>query len=533
MNSNANTLRLPARANGPSPSIDSNRNLLIIGANGSGKTRFAGQLVNDLGEKAFCMSPMAALYGSTPTVTHGAEPPGIDTVYERIQHDMPLLSPLSASERMSQFDKLMALLLGEEIVNLISYKVAHASDPGARINETKLDTVIRMWKDIFPGNDVLIEGGRLLFSRQLDGETRPPVRLSAGEKVVLYYIGAVLFAPQGGVIVVDSPGMFLHPSVIKRLWDMIEELRPDCRLVYTTHDLDFASSRTGAITCWVRDYNSAKNTWEYDLLPPDTELSDEMYLTILGDRRPVLFIEGEPQRSIDAHLYPLIFPDYTVKPLGSCDRVIESTRVFNSLASFHHLDSFGIVDRDRRSEKEVEYLRAKKILVADVAEVENLFMLEEVVRTVASSRHKNEDTAFARTKKALMAMFERELREQALMHTRHRVKHTVEHRIDRRFQNIGQLEGHLADLVTEINPRATYEDLCRQFHIMLKTGDYAGVLRVFNQKSMLSETNVWGICGTHDKNHYINTVMDLLRAGGNEAERLRKAIRGAFGIDSE
>lgn len=531
MNKTSDSLKLPPRSNGPVPSIDSDRNLLIIGANGAGKTRFTSQLIHQLKDKAFCMSPITALYGAQTGPTDRQQP-GIDTVYDRMQREVPLFSPLSGMEHMGQFDKLMSLLLGEEIINLIGYKVSHSTNPEARLPETKLDTVIQLWKEIFPGNDVLIEGGRLLFSRQLDGETRPPVRLSAGEKIVLYYLGAAMFAPAKGVIIVDSPGMFLHPSVIKRLWDMIEELRPDCRMVYTTHDLDFASSRTGAITCWVKDFNSVTNTWEYDLLPPDSELSDEMYLTILGDRRPVLFIEGEPQRSIDARLYPLIFPDYTVKPLGSCDRVIESTRVFNSLAAFHHLDSFGIVDRDRRSEKEVEYLRAKKILVAEVAEVENLFMLEEVVRTVASSCHKNEDSAFARTKKALMAMFERELKEQALLHTRHRVKHTVEHRIDRKFQNITRLEEHLSDLVTEINPRATYEELCRQFRSMLKTGDYAGILRVFNQKSMLSETNVWGLCGTHDKNHYINTVMDLLRANGPAAARLRKAIRGAFGIDA-
>ena len=40
-------------------------------------------------------------------------------------------------------------------------------------------------------------------------------------------------------------------------------------------------------------------------------------------------------------------------------------------------------DRDRRDEKEVEYLRGKNIFVPEVAEIENILMLEPVVKAVA------------------------------------------------------------------------------------------------------------------------------------------------------
>ena len=63
--------------------------------------------------------------------------------------------------------------------------------------------------------------------------------------------------------------------------------------------------------------------------------------------------------------------------------MIESTRSFNDLKQMHHLDSHGIVDRDRRTDAEVGYLRRKNILVPEVAEVENIFLLEDVVKTMA------------------------------------------------------------------------------------------------------------------------------------------------------
>ena len=50
--------------------------------------------------------------------------------------------------------------------------------------------------------------------------------------------------------------------------------------------------------------------------------------------------------------------------------MIEATRTFNDLSAFHHLDSHGVVDRDRRDANEVGYLRQRKVFVPEVAEIE-------------------------------------------------------------------------------------------------------------------------------------------------------------------
>ncbi|MDE6166784.1 MAG: DUF4435 domain-containing protein, partial [Muribaculaceae bacterium] len=250
----------------------------------------------------------------------------------------------------------------------------------------------------------------------------------------------------------------------------------------------------------------------------------DMYLSILGSRRPVLFIEGDNVHSIDSKLYPLIFPEYTVRALGSCDRVIESTRVFNSLEAFHHLDSMGIVDRDRRSPQEVAYLRRKKIMVPEVAEIENLLMIEEVVKAVASVHRRDEHRVFEKVKSAVIGLFRGEMRQQALQHTRHHVKHTMDHRIDGRFASITKLEEHMADLVDEINPRAIYEQFCREFSGYVRNGDYASVLRVYNQKSMIGQSNVGPLTGTGDKRGYLTAVLNILKTETPAALRIRNAI---------
>lgn len=519
---------LPPKSTGERETIAADtRQLIIIGANGAGKSRFTDYLISDLNGRSFKLSALQALYD---TRANDELAGSIDSLYKEAFSETDIIIDQNAT---SQFERLMRLLIHDEMLNLISYKVNVASNADTRLSPTRLDKVIALWQEVFPGNKALIENGRLLFTRKQDKKAYSPIKLSAGEKAVMYYAGAILYAMEGAAIFVDNPGMFLHPSIMHSVWNHLEELRPDCTFIYTTHDLDFASSRTDNAVVWVRDYDATTTTWDYNVLPPHAGLSDEIYLAIIGARKPVLFIEGDESRSIDSKLYPLIFQHFTVKSLGSCNKVIEATRSFNDLVAFHHMDSYGIVDRDRRDTGEVQYLRRKKILVPDVAEIENLLLLEGIVRTVAHRHGKDPNQVFRKVKTSILELFDHELRQQALLHTRHRVKRTVEHRIDGRFTNINSLENHINDLVQEINPRGLYESFCREFHRYVDTGDYKSVLRVFNQKSMLGACNVAALCGVNRKGRdgYLQAIINILKENGKDAESIRQAVIGCFNID--
>lgn len=512
-------LHLPARHDGSRETVKAgNRRVIIIGANGSGKTRFTERLIAEMEGKAFRISALNALYRSRES---DPLPGSIDHLFS----EAVTRSTFLRDDVPTQFERLMMLMVLDEMLNLFAWKVS-----GTETRDSRLDSVIKAWQEIFPDNRVLYEGGKMLFSRN-PGESYSSIKLSDGEKAVLYYFGAAMYAPKDSAVFVDSPGLFLHPSITGAIWDRVEAMRPDCSFVYTTHDIEFLSSRSDNNIIWVRDYDAASVTWDYAVLPPGSPMSDDLYMALVGARKPVLFIEGDATHSIDAKLYPLVFTDYTVRSLGSCNKVIEATRTFNDLNAFHHLDSHGIVDRDRRDPKEVKYLRDKKIFVPDVAEIENILMLEEVIKTVAHTCGKNEDRVFAHVKKSILGQFRQDIRQQALLHTRHRVKRFVECRIDGRFSNIGQLERHMTGLVDEIKPRQLFQDFCNDFHRYVAEGDYSSVLRVYNQKSMIPGSNVAGLCGLSNKEAYINRVIDILRHEGKGAERIRKAIITCFGID--
>lgn len=519
---------LPGRRTGAASAIQLSPGqcMLIVGANGAGKTRFTAATAENLGDRAYPLSALHALYVRLSSANE------LEPQYRNI-FAPAVLSAIDKGISSTLLELFLSQLMHDEMLNLIGYKLAVADKQPIELKKTRLDRVIELWQDIFPGNRVLIDSGKMLFSRGVDITRHSAVRLSDGEKAVLYYAAAIQYAPSGAVIFVDSPENFLHPTVTNSLWNRLESMRSDCCFCYTTHDTEFVATRNVAPMVWVRDCDPGNAAWDYDVIPPDSGISNELYLTLAGARKPVLFIEGDARRSIDAKLYPLVFPDFTTHSLGSCNKVIEATRTFNDLSAMHKLDSFGIVDRDRRDDTEVAYLRRKRIMVPEVAEVENMLLIEDVVRTMAKVTGHNPDRVFGKVKRSIIHMFKSDVRSQALLHTRHRVKRTVEYRVDARFEDIATMERHLDSLLSMIEPRKIYENFCREFHRYADTDNYAAVLKVYNQKSMLPGCNVAGLCGYSNKDEYIHGIIDVLRHHTPEADKLRSALRSALGADRE
>lgn len=476
------------------------------------------------GDRAYRLSALSAFY---PEREESTMPGSVDSLYREAVRQRSYMR----TDAVSELDKIVYMLFADELESLLQMKAeAMAEGKKLKFRPTKLDIIQRHWERIFPGNHIERDNGRLMFSTSSGRDLVSTHTLSQGEKTVLYYLGATLYAMPGAVIFIDSPSLFVHPSILCNLWNSIEDLRPDCTFVYNSVDEDFVSSRTHNTCIWVRRYDSERHAWEYDIVEPGSR-SEELLVELAGSRRPVLFIEGDSRHSIDIRLYSLVFPDMSVRPVGSCDKVIETTRAFNDQQSMHHLSSRGIVDRDRRTDQEVVYLRSRQIMVPDVAEIENIFLLPEVIRLMARRRGRDGEKAVRRVEREVMRMFRKHAEEQALQHVRHKVKRDVECRIDARFSCITAMETHLRSLIVRLQPRKHYNALREQFAAMIRDNDYAGVLRVFNHKPMLPDSGIHLQLGYRTKEDYIGGVLDVLKSSGKEPDTLREVIRHCLHAD--
>jgi len=428
---------------------------------------------------------------------------------------------------LDDFKHLMTLLHTEEYEESIKYRQALKEGKAVSNPQTKLDEIKNIWEKVLPHRKLKIRAGTIeTYPSNDEANVYNASQMSDGERVVFYMIGEIICTQQDSIIIIDEPELHLHKSICKILYDLIEESRPDCSFVYLTHDLEFGFSRISSVKIWAKSYEG-NNVWDYEILDEESEFPNQLYLEILGSRKPVLFIEGD-DNSIDSKLYPRVFQDYTIKPLGSCGKVINIVKSFNDLNSFHHISSIGLIDRDRRTDGEITGLNGNSIWVCDVAEIENLLLIDGVIKEVAISMMKpNPDGIVTEVKGNVIAFFTQRLEEQALIH--------FKSKIQKSFRNASNLDGINDFNVMKTNLDSFWatqdfdvqiQEIRTEFQDMIDTANYDEILRVFNNKGIIANSKVMDLCGINTRNNaYLNYIIALIKKGDEASERIKSAIK--------
>lgn len=384
--------KLPLPSSGDSASgvvLDGHRAFVVVGANGTGKTRLGSwlELSSPIQATAHRISAQksltmpASVSPRAPAEAEAALRWGLESGSASHREGFRWQSNPSTA-LLNDFDKLLVYLFSDEYEKSIAFRQAHRADPTARSPETKLDTVARLWKKVMPHRELVIGGGTVQTRQSAKSATYNASAMSDGERVVFYLIGECLAVPNDGWLIVDEPELHLHKSIQAELWDALEAERSDLAFVYLTHDLDFATSRAGAPKVCLKAYDGIN--WEWYVAPDDSEIPEDVFLQIIGSRKPVLFVEGD-ETSLDYFFLRHAYEDASVMPAGSCEHVIHATATFETFKPLHGLSCRGLIDRDHREASDIAYLEKKGIFVLPVAAIENILLGEDVLRQVAAT----------------------------------------------------------------------------------------------------------------------------------------------------
>lgn len=524
-------IKLPEKkgASGIQSELDFNQ-LVVIGANGSGKTRFGANLEESYPNKTHRISAQKSLSFPSEVRPKSLETATEEFWYGSINKDKELYKQPWYKENnrwgrnrytslLNDYEKLLVLLHTEEYENL-----SEAKSLGVLSEETKIDKVKKIWEILLPHRKLKIRAGVVeSFPIDKPSDIYNAKELSDGERVIFYLIGEVICAPEKSIIIIDEPEMHIHKSLVKNLFDLIENEREDCVFVYLTHDIDFAFTRQTATKIWTKSYEGS-NVWDYEILDEETPIPEQLYLEVLGSRKPVLFIEGD-NSSIDYELYEQVYFDRTLKPLGSCDKVIQTVKSFNEQNDFHHIESNGIIDRDRRKQDDIIRLNSKNIWVLDVAEAENLLLLEENVKAVATHMGKNPDNVFAEVKQNLVTFFSSQLESQILIHFQETLRRELNNASNFTNQNISDVISEVDSLVNSIDKQNIYDTIKTEFDEIVSNSDYLGILRVFNFKNaLIPNSNVCALTDINSKESYRSMVITLLKKNDETSQRMAESI---------
>lgn len=523
-------IQLPTKKGQPNttPNIEFEQ-LVIIGANGAGKTRFGSDIESRYLGKTHRISAQKSLTFPTevsPKSRDRAEKEFFYGNYYNPENDGLHLSQKTANRwgrkpdtfLLNDYEKLLVLLHTEEYEDSLSYKEGRIAKP-----TTKLDRVQKLWEKVLPHRKILKRAGVIeTYPTGNEGAKYNASEMSDGERVLFYLAGEVICAPQDSIIIIDEPEMHIHSSLIKPFFDLVEAERPDCSFIYLTHNIDFAFTRQNAKKIWAKSFES--NIWDYEILDENLPIPEQLYLDVLGSRKPIIFSEGD-NSSIDYELYEQVFDDKTLKPVGSCDKVIQVVKAFRDQQGFHHIESVGIVDRDRRQQADIIALNRNGIWVLDVAEAENLLLIESIVKEVAGHMGRDVNDVFIQVQQNIISFFANQIDSQILLHYKEILRREYLALSNFTSSNITSALTEIDTTFGGIDKQAIYTQIDTEFRDILSRQDYESILRVFNLKNaLIPNSKVCELTGIRNKLEYKNITVTLLKRKNGISDNLKAGI---------
>lgn len=304
----------------------------------------------------------------------------------------------------SEFRYVLAALYSERMAR--RNKFCDAYERGERPSEQQLHSVLDrtagIWNFLIEHRTLQCDdSNNLILTDDTVKEAYPAFQMSDGERIILYLVGRVLLAPKNSLIIIDEPEMYLHKTIVDKLWNKLELERQDCTFLYLTHDLQFAANRD-ARKAWIRSFEYPSK-WTIDNIEGN-EIPEELLLKLLGSRKKILFCEGK-RNSLDSKIFELLFENYTITPVETCKDVINFTKSFNKIPNTV-AKAYGIIDHDFRSKEQLAKLEEQNVFSYDVAEVENLFLLPDII--IGFAKYKNEECDIDEIKTRILNQFEKD-----------------------------------------------------------------------------------------------------------------------------
>ena len=467
-----------------------NNNIVAIGANGSGKTTLSNDLKKYLPKNGVVISAQKVLI--IPTFSGISNFDKTNKQLESSQTADKSLRVTYSTENNSNAYGLLSQL-GSEYKILLDNLIAERSTVrnkfcdsllnGAKqtnVPSTRLDKALSIWNKLIEHRILECDDGvNITLKSKDDLKQYPAHKMSDGEKVTLYLIAHVLQAPPSGFIIVDEPEMYLHKTILRKLWDALENERQDCIFVYLTHDLDFATSRTTAKKVWIRSFKHPNN-WEIENIP-ENELPEPLLLELLGSRKDVLFCEGK-NGSIDEKIYNVLFPNFTITPVDNCLSVINYTKAFNKIPN-STTKAIGLIDSDHHGTARLSALEPEGIFSFLITEPENLLLDEEFLNALADQLLLGRQIVKS-IKDDIISKLKDELELQVSNYVSAKINYYFKDSHVSKGNTLNLVEQNFALFTSEIKIQEWYEKRKLELEEIIQNKDYEKVLSVFNNKGL-------------------------------------------------
>ena len=466
--------------------IEQGQSIIIIGANGSGKSRFCVQTEKLNEDKVHRISAqknlefdlsfsLSSYESAMDTVFYGStnKNKGYRWGWNEDRYVHPIADCKAVIEAFfAQKNK------DDEYRAKQAKESNQTGKPVMDLGSSVAEKLERIWGKVMPQRTLEIANLKIKASKYQNAPYEARY-MSDGERDVLYYLATCLCLPQNIFVILDEPENHIHNSIINKLFDELEQARPDLTFIYVTHNLDFAAEHSNAKKLWFKDFSGTD--WDYLLLNPESELPEELLLDILGTKEKILLVEGK-KNSLDTKLYQAYYKDYKVIGCEGCQQVINRVRAFNSHTLSSHYDVQGIVDRDYRPDEELSDLRKDKIYTCEVAEVENLFLIPEALDFAAKKL--GTQAKVGTCIEILVKKYAYDLSFQIVAAVNSEVKYQIS-KLGLSKRDLNVFKSELENLKESIGLESIILEAEAKFTKPKNEHNYEAILKVYNQKGLI------------------------------------------------
>ncbi len=490
------------------------QNTVIVGANGCGKTSLANLLQKSLNISDGIVIPAQKLlifpsFANTPT--YNSAQSHFDKYQKSIYDDKVTFD----AQKMDDFEwqltqkygsemvKVLGMLLGQRQLRINQAASKYSNDESVSKEDFRgiLDDVIEIWNQLIEhrtllcndSNQLKIKYGSIIYDAH---------QMSDGERVIIYLAGRVLFAPKDSIIITDEPELHLHKSIANKLWDLLENKRSDCRFIYFTHDLDFATSRN-CQKGWIKNFHYP-NSWSIELIQENI-IPEELLLKLVGSRKPILFCEGKVN-SPDKQIYEVLFPNYTIQEVDSCKNVINYTKAFNSIPGVS-TKAHGIIDKDFRNSAQISKFEQEGIFTYGVSEIENLLISEEFLSEYC--KVKSETVDIEKIKEHVLSEFKNSIESQISLYLSAYIDFMFKECHLRKADTKEKVQENYNTFLSGIDIEETYKKRKEYLSEIIDSRNYKDLITVANHKGLT--TKVAQEFGLRGRNEYIERAIQVIR----------------------
>lgn len=362
--------------------IDGDGPIVILGANGAGKTRLARELHPPGGVTTISAQRRTWLDDTIPVNLDEWLNSQMDN-----QENQWRSRPWHPTEEIN-FALSKIIQEHNNELNARNDLARSSGDPIEPVTDTKLIQLQDLWTRLFPKRKLEVTTFFPKVQSIESGDSKvevtySPRDMSDGERTILYMVARVMTARKA-VILVDEPELHMHSRLAVAFWDEAEQLRPDCRFVYVTHDLNFALSRRQATVVLVRSKGEITRLTSVDELPASVASEVLGAATLPFYARRVCLYEGEAGKGFASEFFAAWFDgnETFAIPCGDRDSVCAAVSGLKKVG-VAGAEIVGLVDRDFYADEALTAV-TDGVIVLDLHEIESVLCDPDVVKAVAT-----------------------------------------------------------------------------------------------------------------------------------------------------